>query len=107
MIVTLKKARVFGACAGKEEAGHAIKICLAMRCELRETNAELQFRISREQADPDVPDNLEIDDRIGQTTPIVYEQDGRQFVVIAPGGHHFMETPVSDAVIAYALPAGG
>ena len=43
----------------------------------------------------------------GQTTPIVFEQDGRQFVVIAPGGHHFMETPVSDAVIAYALPAGG
>ena len=41
----------------------------------------------------------------GQTTPIVYEQDGRQFVVIAPGGHHFMETPVSDAVIAYALPS--
>jgi quinoprotein glucose dehydrogenase len=42
----------------------------------------------------------------GQTTPIVYEADGRQFVVIAPGGHHFMETPVSDAVIAYALPEG-
>ena len=41
----------------------------------------------------------------GQTTPIVYEQDGREYVVIAPGGHHFMETPVSDAVIAYALPA--
>lgn len=41
----------------------------------------------------------------GQTTPIVYEADGRQFVVIAPGGHHFMETPISDAVIAYALPA--
>ena len=41
----------------------------------------------------------------GQTTPIVYEQDGRQFIVIAPGGHHFMETPVSDAVIAYALPS--
>ncbi|MNL65857.1 Glycerol dehydrogenase large subunit precursor [compost metagenome] len=40
----------------------------------------------------------------GQTNPIVYEADGRQFVVIAPGGHHFMETPVSDAVIAYALP---
>ena len=40
----------------------------------------------------------------GQTTPIVYEADGRQFVVIAPGGHHFMETPISDAVIAYALP---
>lgn len=43
----------------------------------------------------------------GQTTPIVYEVDGRQFVVIAPGGHHFMETPISDAVIAYALPEGG
>jgi quinoprotein glucose dehydrogenase len=42
----------------------------------------------------------------GQTNPIVYEADGRQFVVIAPGGHHFMETPVSDAVIAYALPPG-
>jgi quinoprotein glucose dehydrogenase len=42
----------------------------------------------------------------GQTTPIVYEVDGRQFVVIAPGGHHFMETPISDAVIAYALPEG-
>ncbi len=40
----------------------------------------------------------------GQTTPIVVEQDGRQFIIIAPGGHHFMETPVSDAVIAYALP---
>ena len=40
----------------------------------------------------------------GQTTPIVYEADGRQFIVIAPGGHHFMETPISDAVIAYALP---
>ncbi|WP_316356041.1 membrane-bound PQQ-dependent dehydrogenase, glucose/quinate/shikimate family [Devosia sp.] len=40
----------------------------------------------------------------GQANPIVYEADGRQFVVIAPGGHHFMETPVSDAVIAYALP---
>jgi quinoprotein glucose dehydrogenase len=40
----------------------------------------------------------------GQTTPITYEVGGRQFLVIAPGGHHFMETPISDAVIAYALP---
>ncbi len=40
----------------------------------------------------------------GQTTPMTYEVDGRQYVVIAPGGHHFMETPISDAVIAYALP---
>ncbi|CAN5353336.1 membrane-bound PQQ-dependent dehydrogenase, glucose/quinate/shikimate family [soil metagenome] len=40
----------------------------------------------------------------GQATPMVYEANGRQFVVIAPGGHHFMETPISDEVIAYALP---
>ena len=40
----------------------------------------------------------------GQTTPMTYEVDGRQYLVIAPGGHHFMETPISDAVIAYALP---
>ena len=42
----------------------------------------------------------------GQATPMTYEVGGRQFVVIAPGGHHFMETPVSDEVIAYALPEG-
>jgi quinoprotein glucose dehydrogenase len=40
----------------------------------------------------------------GQTTPMTYEVDGRQYVVIYPGGHHFMETPVGDEVIAYALP---
>ncbi|RZJ29161.1 MAG: membrane-bound PQQ-dependent dehydrogenase, glucose/quinate/shikimate family [Brevundimonas sp.] len=42
----------------------------------------------------------------GQANPMVYEAGGRQFLVIAPGGHHFMETPVSDEVIAYALPQG-
>jgi len=42
----------------------------------------------------------------GQASPMTYEVNGRQFVVIAPGGHHFMETPVSDEVIAYALPGG-
>ncbi len=41
----------------------------------------------------------------GQTTPMTYEVDGRQYVAIAPGGHHFMETPVGDQIIAYALPA--
>lgn len=40
----------------------------------------------------------------GQATPMVYEIDGRQVVLIYPGGHHFMETPISDQVIAYALP---
>jgi len=42
----------------------------------------------------------------GQTTPMTYEVDGKQYVVIAPGGHHFMETKVGDEVIAYALPSG-
>jgi quinoprotein glucose dehydrogenase len=40
----------------------------------------------------------------GQSTPIVYQQDGREYLVIFAGGHHFMETPVGDSVIAYALP---
>ncbi len=42
----------------------------------------------------------------GQATPMTYEVDGKQYVVIAPGGHHFMETKVGDEVIAYALPSG-
>lgn len=42
----------------------------------------------------------------GQTTPMTYEVDGRQYIVIAPGGHHFMETKIGDEVIAYALPTG-
>ena len=42
----------------------------------------------------------------GQANPMVYEQDGRQYVVIMAGGHHFMETPEGDYVIAYALPKG-
>ncbi|MCY0096947.1 membrane-bound PQQ-dependent dehydrogenase, glucose/quinate/shikimate family [Hoeflea ulvae] len=42
----------------------------------------------------------------GQTTPMTYEVDGRQYIVIAPGGHHFMETKIGDHVIAYALPEG-
>lgn len=40
----------------------------------------------------------------GQATPMVYEAGGRQYVVIMAGGHHFMETPNGDYVIAYALP---
>ena len=40
----------------------------------------------------------------GQATPIVYEQNGREYLVIFAGGHHFMETPMGDSVIAYALP---
>ncbi|MGM8851554.1 membrane-bound PQQ-dependent dehydrogenase, glucose/quinate/shikimate family [Salinicola halophyticus] len=42
----------------------------------------------------------------GQANPMVYEADGRQYVVIVATGHHFMETPTGDYVIAYALPKG-
>lgn len=41
----------------------------------------------------------------GQATPITYAANGRQYVVVMAGGHHFMETPVGDELIAYALPA--
>jgi len=40
----------------------------------------------------------------GQATPIVYEQNGKEYLVIMAGGHHFMMTPPGDALIAYALP---
>jgi quinoprotein glucose dehydrogenase len=40
----------------------------------------------------------------GQANPMIYEFGGRQYVVIMAGGHHFMETPAGDYVIAYALP---
>ena len=41
----------------------------------------------------------------GQATPMIYEANGRQIVVINAGGHDFMETPIRDYFIAYALPA--
>lgn len=40
----------------------------------------------------------------GQATPMTYEQNGRQYIVLMAGGHHFMETPVGDELIAWALP---
>jgi quinoprotein glucose dehydrogenase len=40
----------------------------------------------------------------GQATPVVYQQDGREYLVIYASGHHFMHTPSGDSVIAYALP---
>ena len=43
----------------------------------------------------------------GQANPMIYEQNGRQYLVIMAGGHHFMETPRGDYVIAYALPQRG
>ncbi|WP_292039323.1 MULTISPECIES: membrane-bound PQQ-dependent dehydrogenase, glucose/quinate/shikimate family [unclassified Brevundimonas] len=42
----------------------------------------------------------------GQANPMIYEHNGRQYLVIMAGGHHFMETPRGDYLIAYALPEG-
>ena len=39
-----------------------------------------------------------------QATPMTYVLDGRQFVVIAAGGHGLEGTAQSDAVVAFALP---
>ena len=41
----------------------------------------------------------------GHATPMTYKnKDGRQFVVIAAGGHWAIGTPASDHLIAFALP---
>jgi quinoprotein glucose dehydrogenase len=40
----------------------------------------------------------------GQANPFMYQVDGRQYVGIMAGGHHFMETPVGDSVLVWALP---
>ncbi|HZY68495.1 MAG TPA: pyrroloquinoline quinone-dependent dehydrogenase, partial [Devosia sp.] len=42
----------------------------------------------------------------GQSNPFTFEVEGRQFVGLMAGGHHFMETPIGDYVIAWALPNG-
>lgn len=39
----------------------------------------------------------------GQATPMTYEADGKQYLAIMAGGHHFMETPVSDQLVVYTL----
>jgi glucose dehydrogenase len=46
-------------------------------------------------------------DRPFRMAPMTYAVNGRQYVVLMTGGHHFMETPVGDQVIAWALPAAG
>ena len=40
----------------------------------------------------------------GQATPMSYVRNGRQYVVIAAGGHSTMGSKLGDAVVAYALP---
>ncbi|MBV9460502.1 MAG: hypothetical protein JO141_23755, partial [Bradyrhizobium sp.] len=41
----------------------------------------------------------------GQSTPMTYEADGRQYVVTVDGGHGSFGTKLGDYVRAYALPA--
>lgn len=43
----------------------------------------------------------------GQATPMTYAVGGRQFVVIAAGGHARAGTTLGDALVAFALPAPG
>jgi quinoprotein glucose dehydrogenase len=40
----------------------------------------------------------------GQSTPMTYSVDGKQYVVTAAGGHGSFGTKIGDYVIAYALP---
>ncbi|OON39361.1 pyrroloquinoline quinone-dependent dehydrogenase [Izhakiella australiensis] len=42
----------------------------------------------------------------GQATPMTYEVNGKQYLVIAAGGHGSFGTKLGDYVIAYALPDG-
>ena len=39
-----------------------------------------------------------------QATPMTYTYKGKQYVVIAAGGHGLFGTQTGDAVVAYALP---
>ena len=39
-----------------------------------------------------------------QSTPMTYELDGKQYVIIAAGGHGGFGTPQGDSLIAFALP---
>ncbi len=41
----------------------------------------------------------------GQATPMSYEMNGRQYIVIAAGGHGPLGTTQGDYVVAFALPA--
>lgn len=40
----------------------------------------------------------------GQATPMTYESNGKQYVVIMAGGHGSFGTKMGDSLIAYALP---
>jgi quinoprotein glucose dehydrogenase len=39
-----------------------------------------------------------------QATPMSYELDGKQYVVVSAGGHGPLGLPQGDALVAFALP---
>lgn len=41
----------------------------------------------------------------GQATPMSYQWEGRQYVVIYAGGHGRMQTTLGDSIVAFALPS--
>jgi quinoprotein glucose dehydrogenase len=43
----------------------------------------------------------------GFATPMSYEWQGRQYVVIAAGGHSELDTEVGDSIVAFTLPKDG
>jgi quinoprotein glucose dehydrogenase len=43
----------------------------------------------------------------GYATPMSYQWRGRQYIVIAAGGHGELDLPPGDAIVAFALPAQG
>jgi quinoprotein glucose dehydrogenase len=40
-----------------------------------------------------------------QATPMTYQENGKQYVVIAAGGHGKRGTTLGDSVVAFALPS--
>lgn len=42
----------------------------------------------------------------GQSNPFAFEVNGKQYVGLMSGGHHFMETPIGDQVTVWGLPDG-
>jgi quinoprotein glucose dehydrogenase len=40
----------------------------------------------------------------GQATPMTYVTGGRQYLVVAAGGHNRLGTTRGDAIVAFALP---
>lgn len=42
----------------------------------------------------------------GQSNPFAFEVNGKQYVGLMSGGHHFMETPIGDQATVWGLPDG-